>query len=461
MQVQEFSVGPILGEVTPERARIFGRIRHRDDEGLPRRCHGVLRIREAGKRAFRRPIYCKMNPNFDMTGVLVPEGLATDTRYQYQVGWFASDVDTDDVDVRRVLRWDDVPVHEFTTASGDPNAARSLAVGSCRYLLRLFGGNWFDDRGDKTFRSIFRRLEDGSSLHALLMMGDQIYADDLRYIGADIEPDEFNRRYREVFSQPYIRKLMHQVPTYMTLDDHEIEDNWPADAKRADHNTKFPAAIHAYQTYQMSHSPLIPAVGGRLQGRPERFWYRFQDGCCDFFVTDTRTERRYDVEPREIVSPEQLDELVSWLSDGSNRVKVLVTSVPLYESTEHDKWNGFIQQRDRILQTVRHHRPRMLVLSGDVHASMASELRVGEPERAKLVSVVSSAFYWPYPHPRRSDFLLDGDIETALGTSVRAENASRVVRTDNFTWLDVNPNKVVVTIYSRKGDKLEQTFHQF
>ena len=88
--------------------------------------------------------------------------------------------------------------------------------------------------------------------------------------------------------------------------------------------TKYPAAIHAYQTYQISHSPLFQVAGDRIVGVPDHFWYQFHDGCCDFFVTDTRTER-FLTEPaadNEIMSDEQLAAVLDWLGDGSGRIKL-------------------------------------------------------------------------------------------------------------------------------------------
>ena len=61
-------------------------------------------------------------------------------------------------------------------------------------------------------------------------------------IAPDRTLDAYNERYREAFSQPYIRELMSRIPTYMTLDDHEIEDAWPANATPKDYVVKYPAA---------------------------------------------------------------------------------------------------------------------------------------------------------------------------------------------------------------------------
>ena len=57
------------------------------------------------------------------------------------------------------------------------------------------------------------------------MCGDQIYADDLNVGFPAWQLEHYNLRYRVAFSQPFIRELMARVPTFMILDDHEIEDN--------------------------------------------------------------------------------------------------------------------------------------------------------------------------------------------------------------------------------------------
>ena len=462
MKVQPLSVGPILGATGPDSARIFGRGEFQLDRGQPRRSHAVVRFRKRDSGDYGDPKYGKLNPNFDMTAVTVLEGLSADTVYEYQAGAIFSDVGSGDIDVSAVLDWSDIETHRFRTGTTKKAEPRTLVVGSCRYLLRLFGGNWFDDRGDKTFRSIRRKHGNQGSIDSLIMVGDQIYADDLNFLKPDDAIAEYLSRYRAVFSQKHIRALMACVPTYMTLDDHEIEDNWPAQASIKDYVTKFPAAVHAYQTYQLSHSPLHPVVNGHIDAAPDRMWYSHRDGCCDFFFTDTRTERYLGNGTQEIVSEAQMDALLAWLGDGSGRVKVIATAVPFWESTSDDKWNGFLAQRDRILEHIRTNKvKRVLMLSGDVHASMSSELQLKDDPDFRIVSVVSSAFFWPYPHPLKRSFHLKGGIATQTDRSYRVKNASSVYPTDNFTRLKIDPDRVRVEVFSRKGDRLGSRTHSF
>lgn len=460
MEVQNLSVGPIVGHSTPHYVRIFGRAELALVDGKPRKSHGVVRYRKSGSENFSSPLYFKMNPNFDLTGVIVLPGLVENTKYEYQIGWFFSDIDTVDIDVAKILDWKRIELTEFKTASANPTEPRTLAFGSCRYVLQLFGGVWWDDRGDKVFKSILERINSGEAIDQLIMCGDQIYADDLNMLGADNSLDEYNKRYQKVFTTPHIRKLMSQVPTYMMLDDHEIEDNWPALAESKDWVKKFPAAIHSFTTYQASHSPLFNVDGNRISGTPTHLWYQYADGCCEFFVSDCRTERSVSPTSLEMIGPRQMRELLNWLTNGSGLVKIIVSSIPFYESESSDKWHGFINQRDAILECIRTNSvSKVVFLSGDVHACMASQLNLGNG--LKVTSIVSSAFFWPYPHPHRKDFKLSGYIETSTQNKYEVVNASDVYPTDAFTMLDVSNSKIGIEFISRKGSSLGKNTFSF
>lgn len=70
----------------------------------------------------------------------------------------------------------------------------------------------------------------------------------------------------------------------------------------------------------------------------------------------------------------------------------------------------------------------------------------------KIITVISSPFFWPYPHAQRRNFILPGEI-TSIASDVvyRVVNAGEVSSTDNFTRLTVNPEEIKVEVYSRKG----------
>ena len=469
VKIKPLTVGPILGDTDTDHARLWGRgAMETTSDGPPRRCFGVARIRTTRSTTYRNPLFFKMNPNFDMTGTVVFTELKPGTDYQYQIGYFFADLEMPALSGNMPMDWAEGHSGSFTTPPADGTAPRSFVFGSCRYLLQLFGGSWFDDRGDKTFESIRKQMEEGVRTDAVLMVGDQIYADDLNAFHADQMVDEFLSRYRDAFRQPAIRRLMSLVPTYMTLDDHEIEDNWPANSSQKDMLRKYPAAMHAYLTYQMSHSPLFELENGRISGIPDHFWYAFQSGCCDFFVMDTRTERILSEDPdeREMISDEQMDAVKAWLSDGSGRVKFIVSSVPFFPDAKKsgdDKWDGFLRQRTELLEYIRLNKiKRAVFLSGDIHCSLSAELTVAADRKFKVISIVSSSFFWPYPHPNRKKFQLEGALK-AHGASTRytVGNSSEIHATDNFIRVDADLESLTIKVYSRKGKPLGVMSHRF
>jgi alkaline phosphatase D len=299
-------------------------------------------------------------------------------------------------------------------------------------------------------------------IDALLMLGDQIYADDTGPIAPDRRLDTFFARYREAFGTEHLARLMRQVPTYMTLDDHEIEDNWPEKSSSQDFFGKFPAAILAYQTYQLSHSPLFDVIAGRIQGTPERFWYTFSDGCADFFITDTRTERVLGPmrsPDRAMLGTAQFDALTAWLIDGSGRVKFIATSVPPFGVSGDDKWDGFVKQRDRLLDYISDRQvPRVVFLSGDVHASFNVTLAAAKDPSFKVHSIVSSAFFWPFPGLPFWKFQKQGAaIKSDSTRGYQIAWRSEVHRESNFTRVTCEGNSVEVEVFERKGARLDHT----
>jgi alkaline phosphatase D len=434
-------------------------------DGSLRRIFGAARLREAG-REFGPTQWFKLNPNFDLTGITVFHGLQADSPYEYEIGALVSELEFEDLQAAVDMNWERAHRGGFRTASSDRAASRSFVLGSCRYLLRLFGGSVFDDRGDKTFRSIVEQIERGRRTDQVFMLGDQIYADDLNFLLPDRAADEYLARYRDVFSQEHFADLVSRVPTYMTLDDHEIEDNWPARATGKDRMKKFPAAMHAYKCYQLSHSPLFPFTEeGRLQEEPGHFWYRFEDGCCEFFVMDTRTERFYDENENRIriINQDQMDALKSWLADGSGRVKLIATSVPFFPDLRGpggDRWDSFRTQRNEILDHIRANNVRRAVfVSGDVHSSMSAELVRPDDPQFRIISVVSSPFFWPYPHSSKEDFQRTGNLTGAEGYQLGP--GSEIYSTDSFARVTVDLEELRVEFFKRKGELLGERTHRF
>jgi hypothetical protein len=135
-----------------------------------------------------------------------------------------------------------------TPADGSP---LELAFGSCRVCVphvAPFALSKDDDpRGREVdaLRTLAQRMLDLPAddwPHALLLLGDQVYADEVspqtaafirQRRGTDQPPgeqiadfEEYTQLYRESWSEPTMRWLLSTVPSAMIFDDHDVHDDW-------------------------------------------------------------------------------------------------------------------------------------------------------------------------------------------------------------------------------------------
>jgi hypothetical protein len=125
-----------------------------------------------------------------------------------------------------------------------PGPEFRLAFGSCRTSVRHDAAST-KRHGVDVLRAYGHRLrtaDDADWPDALLMLGDQVYADEpseeMRdFIAArrslDVPPhaeiadfEEYTAVYRIAWSEPTIRWLLSTVPSMMIFDDHDIRDDW-------------------------------------------------------------------------------------------------------------------------------------------------------------------------------------------------------------------------------------------
>jgi alkaline phosphatase D len=299
---------------------------------------------------------------------------------------------------------------------------------------------------------------------------------------------EFQERYVEAFTTPYIRQLMRSVPTYMILDDHEIEDNWvQSRLKDALKRDLFHNAIRAYMSYQWVHGP---------RNFDKRIHYSFDCAQVPFFVLDGRTQRIRDDDdgslrgnhllgyPAKKSAPGfkgQLDQFCDWLvemQEQRGNVPKFVVSPGVFAPNDvgarganggsSDSWAAFPETRRHVLRTIVGNSVQNVVfLSGDIHCSNVSEISFEKKRGGKLplkaFSIVSSAFYWPFPfadgdplglvHDSKAEedgFDVDGSVTMHYTTRGFEQD-------DNFTHVtyDTARNALVVQNYSRKGMPLK------
>lgn len=522
-------VGPIVGHTTGTSARIWVRADPQTDSSAAldseTRTIGVIAVlSKDGARLRTKPCYYfRLQREFDRSGTINlgadpgTKALEPDTCYVTRVGTLLLDDPIDDdegVDWEHLQSrlppaeaWHDdlskLPAEKseavFRTfpAESDDQDRLDFLLGSCRYPGLL----WKIRHSDRIFAPMARVMDDdddASPPRFALMVGDQIYADPLNIlpIGRADTYKEFRDRYLTAFSSRNIRRLMRHLPTYMILDDHEIEDNWTQDRIRRNAKYQlFTIAIDAYLSYQWSHGP-------RTYGK--RLYYTFDCGRYPFFVIDTRTQRYLEGKPGNLSDnhllgrptlpgspPGQLQRLLDWLQaqqqSRGNVPKFIVTSsvfVPSPMSAradrgdlakeESDSWPGFPNTRAAILRCIVDHGVQNVVfLAGDIHCSNIAEMAFrgsAAAEQIKAYSVTSSAFYWPFPFAdgEPSDYVHDSsaagqedtfDFKDSNGQALTMDyKAWNFTQEDNFCRLSVDQGQhhLRVRVFDKNGDLVDE-----
>lgn len=458
--MQKPTVGPIMGHTTTNQTRIFIRGEFHNNAAV----FAGIRYRPTDSKQWHTGGFIKLDARRDMSGVLVLDNLSADTDYEYQTGWFSpmSPAHTTESVAELPLQWPR-ETYRLRTRSDQALQPRAYILGSCRYLRLTAGIPVLPQLGDRIFASISQLIEGAQPpVSAIMMSGDQIYADDLNLIAPDREYNEITAKYRAAFSQPNIQRLMSGTSTYMILDDHEIEDNWPSHADPAD-ETLFRNAMAAYEIYQASHSPACSlTTNGQVEHSSlKHYWYQFSDGDIEWFVTDSRTRRHLSSDNRRVLDEEQEQALCKWLIESTARVKFVVTSVMFYPDRRmngEDAWMGFPQQRLRLLETIRRHRIRNVVfISGDVHGSLTSRLTHSEDPEFEIHTIVSSPLHNSklLPYATAATFILDQPLVRTDTGDYRHELTSQVISQDNFAHMVVEPGHIQVNYHDRDGRHLQ------
>ncbi|MHC8303876.1 alkaline phosphatase D family protein [Pseudomonas sp. PB3P13] len=453
------TVGPIIGHTTSHHARILLRGEHQQNSVA----FAGIRYRRAREQQWSQGTFAQLASSRDMAEIIVLNDLAANTEYEYQAGWFSpmNPMHTVDSVQELPLQWPK-DLYRFRTLSNQLKVPRAYIVGSCRYLRMTAGLPSAPHLGDRIFASINNLVQRAEpAISAMLMTGDQIYVDDLHIIAPDREYKEILTKYRTAFSQPHISKLMSGVPTYMILDDHEIEDNWPA-KKNDNDESLYKNAIAAYELYQASHSPApMLLADGKVSPDLDRYWYQFADGDIEWFVTDSRTRRNLSAGNRRILDAEQEQALCTWLITSPARVKMVVTSVMFYPDRKRlgdDAWKAFPEQRLRLLETVRTRRLKnVFFVSGDVHGSLTSRLTHSADPDFEVHTIVSSPLCNSrmLPYAKASTFILDQPLARTAAGNYRHELTSQVISQDNFAHLVVDAEQIHVNYHDRDGKLLQ------
>ncbi len=209
---------------------------------------------------------------------------------------------------------------------------------------------------------------------ALLMLGDQLYADQvsdsIKEIVADREIhadgpvevledfEEYCLGYWDAWREPVVRWMLSTIPTSMIFDDHEINDKWNTsldwliEKRQTDwYETRIVGGLMAYWLYQhlgnlspaelaedktfrqitetREGSELVRDLAKRAENQSghSRFSFSRDFGSARLVVIDTRAGRRLEPGNRRITSPEEWDWIKSQI-DGQCEHLLIASSLP-------------------------------------------------------------------------------------------------------------------------------------
>ena len=351
----------ILGHATDESIKIWVRGSKRWPVAF------VSVLDEHGRVAGAGQSPRQLNEDSFFTGVVMWRGLTAGERYKVKVA-FGKTINADPEDR---IRQRYTNGHFSTFPLADTKQPFTFLFGSCN--LHSFGALEWYLRNDEAWKRVSKI---GKTAQARFMMhcGDQIYADIPFPPIASV--DHYRRKYLDAWKDCVpAQAVLTELPHYMILDDHEINNDFDRSASAANGNGLLNAAMKAYWEFQHQHNPDTP-------GSPRRYYYTFRCGCARFFVMDTRFQREY--KSKQMIDPKQMSELKQWLTADQEDIKFVVTSVPFVghvrsKKDRRDKWCGraYRKQREEILGHIFEHDVKGVVfLTGDMHTSYCAKMDI-------------------------------------------------------------------------------------
>ena len=470
--MNDLLLGPIIGGLAHDRAYLWGRA---SGSGV---LHAWLGCQSdlSDARLVARSLVLDEADGF--AGVAPLTDLQPDTQYNYSLGLSSTPPNPSNG-----------PYPSFTTApSPGVRSPFTFAFGSCFLPKSEAGGTIF---------SAIDGMRQSEHLRFILLLGDQIYADDRKFNGIGkvaCSLEDYRDVYAYTWSRPPFRRLLTHLPAYMTLDDHEVDDDWCwrddsrlwaqipwwdqfsrwlggcSEAERSIPLRRVQDALQAYWEHQGMHSPgfeLPPALtpSGQyelLPSDPGSLAYTYCFGASAFFVLDTRSMRVRTRKERTMLGEGQWTALKSWLLQVKDvyPVKFLVTSCsmlhPMWHDIPRDRWSGYPDERDRLLHFLAANDIRgVYLLAGDLHSAHAVYAELYGPQGRTLPvwEFCSTPFEQEPNRLGRYTYtrLRSGPVRTSYRAFSVHEANFGVVR---VSYPSGSKPQVCFEVYGEKGDRL-------
>ncbi|MBI3161113.1 MAG: alkaline phosphatase family protein [Chloroflexi bacterium] len=385
-------LGPIIGGLSHDRANLWARTNKAST------LHAWIATNKNGanaKLAGRK----RLQDSTGFAGMVTVTGLSPSKKY-----YFAFSLDPQQVPTKSAFS-----SFETFPAPGKVKSFR-FGFGSC-FLP-------FTETPGLAFKHI---RENQPNLAFLFMLGDQVYADNVKLNGLGripVNEDEYRRVYHHVWSNLHHRELLARTPTFMILDDHEVDNDWHwTDRELSKPGTSWltrllrklngrpkeeqllslprtRAALKVNWEHQVMHGPRALSPNGPLA-------YEFEYGACAFFIMDTRTPRFINTDERQMLGDKQWKMLELWLKrvKDTHPVKFIVSSISIlsdiFGDITNDRWTGFDGERERLFALIAREKAEGIhFLTGDLHTahSISADVIAPDGEAIRIWEFCSSPF---------------------------------------------------------------------
>lgn len=327
----------------------------------------------------------------------------------------------------------------------------------------LLGSNLLqrsDADGKRVYKNLINvRKQDKPAF--MIHAGNQIYVD-APVNSSPIQSDDYIKRYSAAWTSREAAEFYGRIANYTSINDHEIYFRFANDVeydyKPGSYYLR--EALPAYHLFQHNRNP--------HNYGDNKLYYSYNYAGNAFFVLDTRAERYQFVkqgQPRQMISPEQMQALQDWLLAHKDEPKFIVTAVPFVSIKETDYseyWSAeaFIYQKEELLLFIKNNNiGKIIFLTGQGNAALHSTLSLKRGPGDFIV--LHEIMCGPLSHYQAGisnydDFVWYQRTRTAELDYEYAIVSGNGETDPNVTSISVTGNEVVYKVYSTRHDLYEE-----
>ncbi|MDN3922648.1 alpha/beta fold hydrolase [Roseateles violae] len=312
----------------------------------------------------------------------------------------------------------------------DTSAPLSFALASCQYPPTLID----EQLAGASYARLAEDAQRADGPQLLLLAGDQVYIDAGGgvFSGASspsaLLPKDsamIARSYELSYGLPAMRRTTARLPSFAMLDDHEVGNDWPGLAGAPElPQVDVGAALQAFGHFQRALGPYGERT--RLGGEGSQS-YVFHPAGHPVFVLDTRIHREArsaaTVGRASLLRADVMAALLAGLKSApAQSIKFILSPSPLLpperfnkdrvaERLHSDTGSGFPCWTATLLNFIHANAiERVVLLSGDSHLSSVCEFEFEPLGSGRVIGIVSSALYapWPFANQRPDELVLGG-----------------------------------------------------